>query len=98
MCEGVFAEEWAGRPPKTVYAVKVRGASQEGKAKTYVFLYASKSSYDRAVEQLPKGLIGPGDTVTTHVGTVEWEETGKLEPVLKVIPEPVQPKRRGRAA
>lgn len=96
--EAVFAEEFTGRAPKTVYAVKLRGRSVEGKTKTYVFLYASKGSYDRAVEQLPKGLIDPSDTVTTYVGTVEWTETGQLVPEVKVAPEPKPAKGRKRAA
>ncbi len=91
-----FAEEWVGRNPRTVYAVKVQGTNIEGRKSTYIFLYASKVNYDRAVQQLPKGLIADGDTVTTYVGTVEWEETGQLDPVERVVkmPEPKGKKRR----
>lgn len=99
MSDPVFAEPWVGRNPKTVYAVKVRAKGTDGKTHTYIFLYASKVAYDRAVQQLPKGLIGPGDTVTTYVGTVEWEETGTLVPEEKVVKMPEPPtKRKGRAA
>lgn len=95
--ESSFAEQFVGRNPKTVYAVKVQGLGQDGKKHTYIFLHASKPNYDRMVQQLPKGLIGESDTVTTYLGTVEWEETGSLCPVEKVIKMP-EPKKKGRAA
>lgn len=96
--EPCFAEQWAGRNPKTVYAVKVVGAGQDGKKHTYIFLHASKVNYDRMVQQLPKGLIGESDTVTTYVGTVEWEETGTLVAEVKVAKAPEPPKKKRRAA
>ncbi len=95
-----FSEPWVGRNPKTVYAVKVVGPGQDGKKHTYIFLHASKPNYDRMVQQLPKGLIGESDTVTTYLGTVEWEETGKLDPLEKVVkmPEPKKSARQARRA
>lgn len=93
-----FVEGFAGRLPSVVCAVKVVGKGIDGKRHTYAFLFASKSDYDRMVEQLPKGLIRPDDKVTTHIGTVEWAETGTLEPLEKEVKVMPNKKPRGHAA
>lgn len=97
MSDVAFAEEFAGRAPKVVYAVKLQSKGHDGRRRTYVFLYASKASYDQALARFPQ-LINDEDVVTTLLGTVEWLETGQLTPVKKEVKVKPPKKPKPRAA